>query len=60
MVSTKLRAAPVVNATPPMIRKMASMIPGARFVPLESANHLLIESEPAWPRFLAEIRSFLD
>jgi pimeloyl-ACP methyl ester carboxylesterase len=41
-------------------RKMASMIPGARFVPLESANHLLIESEPAWPRFLAEVRSFLD
>ena len=40
-------------------RKMASMIPGARFVPLESANHLLIENEPAWPRFLAEIRSFL-
>jgi class 3 adenylate cyclase/pimeloyl-ACP methyl ester carboxylesterase len=41
-------------------RKMASMIPGARFVPLESANHLLIESGPAWPRFLAEVRSFLD
>ena len=41
-------------------RKMASMIPGARFVPLESANHLLIESEPAWPRFLAEVRSFLS
>lgn len=40
-------------------RKMASMIPGARFVPLESANHLLIESEPAWPRFLAEVRGFL-
>ena len=41
-------------------RKMASMIPGARFVPLESNTHVLIESEPAWPRFLAEIRSFLD
>ena len=41
-------------------RKMASMIPGARFVPLESSNHLLMEHEPAWPRFLAEIRSFLD
>jgi pimeloyl-ACP methyl ester carboxylesterase len=40
-------------------RKMASMIPGARFVPLESANHLLLENEPAWPRFLAEVRSFL-
>ena len=41
-------------------RKMASMIPGARFVSLESANHLLLETEPAWPRFLAEVRSFLD
>ncbi len=41
-------------------RKIASMIPGARFVPLESANHLLIESEPAWPRFLAEVRAFLE
>lgn len=41
-------------------RKLAAMIPHARFVPLESANHLLIESEPAWPRFLAEIRNFLD
>jgi pimeloyl-ACP methyl ester carboxylesterase len=40
-------------------RKMASTIPGARFVPLESANHLLIENEPAWPRFLTEIRNFL-
>lgn len=41
-------------------RKMAALIPGARFVPLEGANHLLIENEPAWPRFLAEIRSFLE
>ena len=41
-------------------RRIAAMIPGARFVPLESANHLLLENEPAWPRFLAEVRSFLD
>ena len=41
-------------------RKMASMIPGARFVPLEGQNHLLIETEPAWPRFLAEVRAFLN
>jgi len=41
-------------------RKIAAMIPGARFVPLESANHLLVESEPAWPRFLAEVRGFLS
>lgn len=41
-------------------RKIAAMIPGARFVPLESANHLLIENEPAWPRFLEEVTSFLE
>jgi pimeloyl-ACP methyl ester carboxylesterase len=41
-------------------RRIAAMIPGARFVPLESANHLLLESDAAWPRFLAEIRAFLD
>src|SRR5207244_1911220 len=28
-------------------------------VPLESHNHVLLETEPAWPRFLAELRTFL-
>jgi len=40
-------------------RVLASTIPGAAFVPLESRNHLLLESEPAWPRFLREVRAFL-
>jgi pimeloyl-ACP methyl ester carboxylesterase/DNA-binding winged helix-turn-helix (wHTH) protein len=40
-------------------RMLASLIPGARLVPLESRNHILLESEPAWPRFLAEVRAFL-
>lgn len=40
-------------------RRLAALIPGARFVPLESRNHVLLESEPAWHDFLAEIRSFL-
>jgi len=40
-------------------RKMAAMIPNARFVPLEGDNHLMQEHEPAWPRFLDEVRSFL-
>jgi len=40
-------------------RQLAGMIPGARFVLLESRNHILMESEPAWPRFLAELRGFL-
>ena len=40
-------------------RKLASLIPGARFVPLESRNHILLETEPAWPRFVDELRRFL-
>ena len=40
-------------------RLMASLIPGARFVPLDSKNHLLLENEPAWQRWLDEVRSFV-
>jgi class 3 adenylate cyclase/pimeloyl-ACP methyl ester carboxylesterase len=40
-------------------RKIAALIPGARFVPLESENHILLENEAAWPRFLAEIHRFI-
>lgn len=41
-------------------RRMAAMIPGARFVALEGRNHLILEDEPAWPRFLQELKAFLD
>jgi pimeloyl-ACP methyl ester carboxylesterase len=41
-------------------RRMAAGIPGARFVPLEGRNHLILESEPAFPRFLDELRAFLS
>jgi pimeloyl-ACP methyl ester carboxylesterase/DNA-binding CsgD family transcriptional regulator len=40
-------------------RLVAALIPGARFVPLESRNHILLEDEPAWGRFIAELRAFL-
>lgn len=40
-------------------RQIAGAIPGARFVALESRNHILLESEPAWERFWQEMRSFL-
>lgn len=40
-------------------REMASLIPGARFVPLTSRNHILLENEPAWRTFLDELRAFL-
>ena len=41
-------------------RELAMGIPGARFVALEGQNHLLLEDEPAWPRFLSELRGFID
>jgi pimeloyl-ACP methyl ester carboxylesterase len=40
-------------------RILASLIPGAQFVPLESRNHILLEGEPAWKRFLEELEAFL-
>lgn len=40
-------------------RRLAAGITGARFVPLQSRNHLILENEPAFPRFLEEIRAFL-
>jgi class 3 adenylate cyclase/pimeloyl-ACP methyl ester carboxylesterase len=40
-------------------RRLAAGIPGARFVELQSRNHLILEHEAAYPRFLEEIRSFL-
>jgi pimeloyl-ACP methyl ester carboxylesterase len=38
---------------------LARGIPGARFVPLDSDNHILLENEPAFRRFLDELRDFL-
>jgi pimeloyl-ACP methyl ester carboxylesterase/DNA-binding CsgD family transcriptional regulator len=40
-------------------RLLASLIPNAQFVALESNNHLLTEHESAWPKFVAAFRSFL-
>lgn len=40
-------------------RLMASLIPGSRFVALESSNHILLSDEPAWPIFLREVDAFL-
>jgi DNA-binding SARP family transcriptional activator/pimeloyl-ACP methyl ester carboxylesterase len=41
-------------------RLLASLIPNARLVPLESKNHILLEFEPAWQQFLKEIDAFLS
>jgi pimeloyl-ACP methyl ester carboxylesterase len=40
-------------------RLLASLIPNARLVPLDSKNHILLEFEPAWQQFLKEIDAFL-
>lgn len=46
-------------APPQEGRILAADIPGARFVPLASANHVLLADEPAWKVFREELTSFL-
>lgn len=40
-------------------RLLAALIPQARFVGLDSRNHVLLAGEPAWQPFLDELRAFL-
>ena len=40
-------------------RELAAGIAGARFVALDSRNHVLLEEEPAWTRFCEEFDGFL-
>ncbi|MCE2723852.1 MAG: alpha/beta fold hydrolase [Burkholderiales bacterium] len=40
-------------------RRLAASIPGARLVPLESENHILLEREPAFAQFFEEMRAFV-
>jgi pimeloyl-ACP methyl ester carboxylesterase/DNA-binding CsgD family transcriptional regulator len=39
-------------------RVLAAEIPGAEFVELDSANHILLEDEPAWRRFCDAVLDF--
>ena len=39
--------------------ELAALIPDSRLVALASNNHLLTETEPAWPVFCSEVDSFL-
>jgi pimeloyl-ACP methyl ester carboxylesterase/DNA-binding CsgD family transcriptional regulator len=39
--------------------ELAALIPGARFVPLDSRNHILLADEPAWAMFTDEVRRFM-
>jgi pimeloyl-ACP methyl ester carboxylesterase len=40
-------------------RRLAALIPGARFVALEGTNHILLAAEPAWARCLDDVQRFL-
>jgi pimeloyl-ACP methyl ester carboxylesterase/DNA-binding CsgD family transcriptional regulator len=40
-------------------RKLAGIIPGARLVPVDSANHIPMSDEPCWPGVVQEIKAFL-
>jgi pimeloyl-ACP methyl ester carboxylesterase/DNA-binding SARP family transcriptional activator len=41
-------------------RLIASRIPRARFIPLESRNHVLLPRDPAWRVFVGEVRKFFS
>jgi DNA-binding NarL/FixJ family response regulator len=40
-------------------RALVSLIPGSRFIEIDSENHMPLADEPAWPRVVSEIRNFL-
>lgn len=40
-------------------RLIATEIPGAEFVTIESCNHLLLQDEPGWQRWIDEVKTFL-
>jgi pimeloyl-ACP methyl ester carboxylesterase/DNA-binding CsgD family transcriptional regulator len=51
---TRSRAAPFEEG-----RILASLIPNARLVSLDTENHVLTDEEPAWSVFAAELERFL-
>lgn len=40
-------------------RRLASLIPGSRFVPLDGENHMPLADEPGWQRLVGEVSRFL-
>jgi pimeloyl-ACP methyl ester carboxylesterase len=41
-------------------RALAAKIPGARFIAIESPNHLLLETDPGWPKYARIVEEFLE
>lgn len=40
-------------------RRLASLIPGARFVPLDGENHIPLFGDPSWPHVTEELLQFV-
>ncbi len=41
-------------------RALAARIPGARFIAVESPNHLLLETDPGWPKYARVVQEFFE
>lgn len=41
-------------------RRLAAGIPDAHFGALEGRNHVILQSDPSWPRFFEEVDNFLQ
>jgi len=41
-------------------RSLARLIPGARFVPLDTRNHIVLDTDPAWDIWWCEFETFLS
>ncbi len=41
-------------------RTVAAGIPNAEFVVMDGSNHIILETDPSWPRFVSEVRTFLS
>ena len=39
-------------------QELAASIPGAKYVQMDSSNHILLEHEPAWQRFCDVVLEF--
>jgi len=51
---TQLRLTP-----PELLDRLATMIPDARLVALDTQNHVLLEHEPSFHQFFEELRAFV-
>jgi hypothetical protein len=53
-------ASMIISCNSSKVGNSPRRIPNARFVTLESANHALLSSEPAWLKFVSDTEAFLS